>query len=78
MDNTGEDVQFGARGAVGDAEGVGATVKGADPLAGRVAVENDDGRVFELGAEAEHGLRGKFADIEAGVEATHLRPDFSE
>jgi hypothetical protein len=59
-----------------DAEGVGAAVEGADPLAGRVAVEDDDGRVFELGAQAEHGLGGKFADVEAGVEDAHLRPDF--
>jgi hypothetical protein len=34
-----------------------------------------------LGSEAEHGLRGKFADVEAGVEGggeIHLRPAHTE
>jgi len=79
--DAGEDFKLGACGSGLDAEGVGARVQGADTLAGRGSFQDDDGAVFKLGAEAEHGLRGEFAGVEAGVELGrdgHLRPDFVE
>jgi hypothetical protein len=78
--DAGEDVELSAGGAGFDAEGVGAAVEGADPLSGRGSFKDDDWALFKLGAEAEHGLRGEFAGVEAGVElgrAGHLRPGFS-
>ncbi len=74
----GEDFELGAGGSGGEAESVSAGVQGADPLARRVALEDDDGTLAELGSQAQHGLRGKFASVEAGVEGGHLRPAFSE
>ena len=77
MGNAGEDVKLGAGGSGFDAEDVGAGITGADPLARRRSFEDDNGAAFELGAEAEHGLRGKFAGVEASVEFGgdgHRRP----
>jgi hypothetical protein len=74
--DTGEDIELGSGGARFYAEGVGSVVEGADPLSRWDSIKNGDGRVFELGAKAEHGLGGKFADVEAGVKGAHLRPDF--
>lgn len=75
--DAGEDVEFGAGEAGFDAEGGCLGVAGADGLTGRGSFEDDDGGGFELGAEAEHGLGGKFAGVEAGIEGVgHLRPAF--
>ncbi len=73
----GEDFELGAGGSGGEAESVSAGVQGADPLARRVALKDGDGTFAELGPQAQHGLRGKFANVEAGAEGGsggHLRP----
>ena len=73
----GEDFKLGAGEAGFDAEGGGTGVQGANPLAGRGSYEDGDGTFAQLWTEAQHGLRGKFADVEAGVEGGHLRAAFS-
>ena len=79
MSDAGKDVELGAGEPGFDADRPGTRVAGADCLTRWGPFEDNDGSVFEMRAEAEHGLRGKFADIEAGVQRGegHGRPAFS-
>jgi len=77
MNDAREDVEFGTSEAGVDAKYGGAGVARADGLTRRCSFEDDDGSVFELRAQAQHGLCREFADVETSVEGEgHRLPDF--